>query len=173
MTTSTHYIPAGYHTVTPFVITRDAAKLLDFISAAFDGVELARVVGEDGLIWHAETRVGDSVIMLFDAKPDWPDTPSFLRLYVADGDALFQQALQAGATAVTRMTEVPWGDRVGRVRDPLGNLWWIMTRLETLDEAEMARRYGEQKYIDAMHYVQSAEFFPRKSPFAQPEPPGC
>jgi len=53
-----------------------------------------------------------------------------------------------------------WGDRVCRVRDPLGNLWWIMTRLENVSAEEMVKRWGEKKYIDAMQYVQSAQFFP-------------
>jgi hypothetical protein len=59
---------------------------------------------------------------------------------------------------------MPWGDRVSRVRDPFGNLWWIQTRMENLDEAEIGRRYGEKTYIDALNYVQSAEFFPRRQP---------
>jgi hypothetical protein len=101
--------------------------------------------------------------MTFDAKPGWPDTPAFLRLYVEDGEAVFRQALAAGATAVTRPTHMPWGDRVSRVRDPLGNLWWIMTRIEDLSGEEIGLRYGEQRFIDAMNYVQSAEFFTESS----------
>lgn len=152
-------IPAGYYTVTPFVIVKGAAQFLDFLQEAFGAEELGRVVGEDGTIGHAETRIGDSIVMLFDGKPDWPATPSFLRLYVPDCAAVYQQALQAGATAVTRPTHVPWGDRVARVRDPFGNLWWIMTRIEEVDEAEIGRRYGEPEWIAAMDYVQGAEFF--------------
>lgn len=153
-------IPEGYHSVTPFVISKDTAKFLDFMTRAFDAEELARVVGEDGRIGHAEARVGDSVVMAFDAKGGWPDTPAFLRVYVPDGDATYRQALSAGATSVTEMTNMPWGDRVGRVRDPVGNLWWIMTRLEDVSPDEMEGRYGQQEYIDAMEYVQSSEFFP-------------
>lgn len=115
---------------------------------------------EDGLIGHAETRIGGSVVMMFDAKDGWSWTPSFLRLYVDDCDAVHRRALDAGGTSVTEPTDMPWGDRVSRVRDPLGNLWWIMTRTEVVDEAEMGRRMGEQRYIDAMDYVQNAEFFP-------------
>jgi uncharacterized glyoxalase superfamily protein PhnB len=157
-------IPQGYHSVTPWIISRDTAKLIDFMVQAFGAEEIARVYNEDGGIGHAEVRIGDSIVMPFDAKAQWPDTPVFLRLYVADGDAVYEQALQAGATAVTAMTEMPWGDRVGRVRDPLGNVWWIMTRIEDVDEAEMARRAAERKYIDAMTYVQSAEIFPPPQP---------
>lgn len=156
-------IPDGYHAVTPFVIVKGAARFMDFMHDAFGAKDLGRVVGDDGLIGHAEARIDDSVVMCFDAKADWPDTPAFLRLYVEDGDAVFKQALKAGATAVTEMTEMPWGDRVGRVRDPLGNLWWITTHLEDLSEEEIGRRYGEQRFIDAMNYVQNAEFFPRTS----------
>ena len=153
-------IPEGYHAVTPFVISRDTARFLDFMTDAFGAEELARVAGEDGAIGHAEARIGDSVVMAFDAKEAWPDTPAFLRVYVPDGDATYRQALNAGATSVTEMTNMPWGDRVGRVRDPVGNLWWIMTRIEEVGLEEMERRYGQQEYIDAMEYVQSSEFFP-------------
>ncbi len=156
-------IPEGYHTVTPWIISRDSARLIEFLTAAFGGDEIARVYNEDGSFGHAEVRIGDSVVMPFDAKPDWPDTPAFLRLYVEDGDAVYRRALAAGATPVTEMTNMPWGDRVGRVRDPLGNLWWIQTRIEEVSPEELARRWGEQRFVEAMRYVQSAEFFPSRS----------
>jgi uncharacterized glyoxalase superfamily protein PhnB len=162
-TTGTHMvrpIPEGYHTVTPFVIVKGAAQFIDFLQDAFGAVELGRVTGEDGAIGHAEVRIGDSVVMMFDAKEGWPDTPAFLGLYVEDCDAVYRQALQAGAASVTRPTNVPWGDRVCRVRDPFGNLWWIQTRIENVSAEEEGMRYGQQEYIDAMNYVQSAEFFP-------------
>ena len=152
--------PEGYYTVTPFVIAKSAASFLEFMAAAFDAEEIARVVGPDGVIGHAETRIGDSIVMTFDAKPGWPETPAFLRLYVEDCKANYDQALAAGASSVTRPTDMPWGDRVARVRDPLGNLWWLMTRLESLSPEEMEARYAEPKYIEAMEYVQNAEFFP-------------
>jgi PhnB protein len=163
MTTKPHTIrpiPAGYHSVTPWIISRDTAKLIDFMTQAFGAQEIARIYAEDGSIGHAEVKIGDSIVMPFDAKKDWPETPTFLRLYIDDGDAVFQRALQAGATSVTEMTNLPWGDRVGCVRDPLGNLWWIMTHQEDVDQEEMARRSGEKEYIEAMQYVQSAQFFP-------------
>jgi PhnB protein len=112
-------IPEGYHSVTPWIISRDTAKLLDFMSKAFGAQELGRVYNEDG-------------------------------------DAVYQQALAAGATAVTEMTSLAFGDRVGRVRDPFGNLWWIQTRLENLDLEEMAKRAAEQPYRDTMRYFQES-----------------
>jgi len=121
---------------------------------------MGRVADEHGAIGHAEFRIGDSVVLAFDAKPDWPNTPAFLRVYVPDGDATFARAIRAGAAAVTEMTHLCWGDRVGRVRDPLGNLWWIQARVEEVDEAEMTRRMGDPVWLERMTYVQSALAFP-------------
>lgn len=153
-------IPEGYHTVTPWIISRDTAGLIEFVKAAFSGEELGRVYNDDGSIGHAEVRIGDSVVMMFDAKSDWPDTPGFLRLYVEDADATFQRALQAGAVVVTKLTHLFWGDLVGRVSDPFGNLWWIQQRIEEVTPEEMERRMSDPAFIEAMTYVQSAEFFP-------------
>jgi len=149
-------IPEGYHSVTPWIIVRGTAQLLDYLKKAFNAVELARIHNEDGSIGHAEVRIGDSVVMLFDAKEAWGPTPSFFRLYVEDGDAVYQRALEAGGTPVTEMTDLFFGDRVGRVRDPAGNIWWIQTRKEALDHAEMARRAQDRTHVDAMRYVQES-----------------
>jgi hypothetical protein len=109
---------------------------------------------EGGAIGHAEARIGDSIIMMFDS-PFPVATPGLLRLYVEDGDAVFRRAVAAGATSVTRPTELAWGDRVGRVRDPLGNLWWIQERVQEPTPDEVARRFQDPKFTQAMQYVQS------------------
>jgi PhnB protein len=153
-------IPEGYHAVTPFVISPDTDRFLQFMKDAFGAEETGRVVGDDGRIGHAEARIGDSVVMAFDAKPGWPDTPAFLRIYVENGDDTLRKALAAGGSTVTEMTNMPWGDRIGRVRDPVGNLWWIMTHLEDVSEEEMLRRYGLPEYAEGIKYVESSEFFP-------------
>jgi PhnB protein len=147
-------IPEGYGTVTPWVVTRDTRRLLAFIKEAFGAEELGRVEVEGGAIGHAEARIGDSIIMMFDS-PFPVATPGLLRLYVEDADAVLRRAVAAGATAVTRLTELAWGDRVGRVRDPLGNLWWIQERLEEPTPEEVAKRFGDPKFTEAMQYVQS------------------
>jgi PhnB protein len=153
-------IPDGYTAVTPWIISRDTAGLIEYVRDAFDAEELARVVGEDGSIGHAEFRIGDAIVMGFDAKPHWPDTPAFLRLYVDDADETFRRAVGAGGTPVTEVTHLFWGDRVGRVRDPFGNLWWIQARVEDVDEAEMNRRMTDPTWIERMAYVQSSLAFP-------------
>jgi len=152
MTTSLP-VPAGYHTVTPWLISRDTARLLDFVTAAFGAEELARIPDDSGGIGHAEARIGDAVVMMFDAPPGWPETPGFLRLYVADGDDAFRRAIAAGATPVTEMTLLAFGDRVGRVRDPLGNVWWLQERIEELTFDEMTRRAELPEFVTAMEYV--------------------
>lgn len=142
-------IPEGTPTVMPWIISRDTAKLLDFLRQAFGAQELTRLYNEDGTIAHAEAKIGNSIVGAFDARERWPDTPCFLRLYVEDADAVYQQALSAGAVTVTEMTSLSWGDRGGRVRDPLGNIWWIQSRIEQVDSEEIAKRATEQQYLDA------------------------
>ena len=159
---ATSFIPEGYGTVTPFVIVKGAAQYIDYVKRAFGAVELGRV-GEDGAIGHAEVRIGDSIVMLFDSKPGWPSTPAFLRLYVEDCDATYRQAIEAGGESVTEPGTMPWGDRAARVRDPFGNLWWIMTRVEDLTQEEEARRWGQPEYLEALRRAENSEFFPRST----------
>lgn len=159
---ATRLIPEGYHSVTPFVIARDAVRFLEFMTAAFGAEELGRVVLQNGRIGHAEARIGDSVVMTFDAKEGWPDSPAFLRVYVDDCDATYKAALDAGATSVTPPGDMPWGDRACRARDPLGNLWWIMTRVEDVSPEEEQRRYGESPWRDALADAQNSTFVPGK-----------
>ena len=80
-------IPHGYTMVTPWMVTHDTAALMDFLREAFGAEEEGLINGPDGRITHAEMRIGDAMVMMFDAPADWPLTPSFLRLYVKDADA--------------------------------------------------------------------------------------
>src|SRR3990170_1764252 len=153
-------VPAGYTTVTPWIISRSTVQLIDYLKRAFQAEELACLVDEHGVVGHAEVRIGDAVVMAFDARPDWPPTPAFLRLYVADADAVHRRAVEAGGTSVTEVTHLAFGDRVGRVRDPFGNLWWIQARVEEVDLAEFERRMSDPEFVRAMEYVQGADFFP-------------
>jgi PhnB protein len=151
------HIPAGYGAVTPWILVRGADRFLGFLKDAFGAIELARVYNEDGVtIGHAEARIGTSVVMTFDAEPGWPDTPAFLRLYVDDSEATYARALAAGAAPVTAVTTLFWGDRVGRVRDPWGNVWWIQEHAEDVAPDEMARRAQDPAFQDAMRYVQTS-----------------
>jgi PhnB protein len=147
--------PAGYTTVAPWIITRDTGQLLDFITAAFDGVELGRVPLEDGSIGHAEIRVGDTVLLAFDQREGWPDLPSMLRVWVDDADQAFARALAAGARVVTTLSDSAFGQRAGRVCDPFGNIWWVTAMIEDVSPEEGFRRLSEPKYAEAMHDAQA------------------
>jgi len=118
--------PEGYNTVNPFIITQDALAVIDFLREVFGGEELeaAHTVDDDGQLLHAEVRIGDSIVMLADRKPDWPYTPSLLQVYVDDLDETLARARRLGARVVTEPTGF-FGATMSRVLDPWGNLWWI------------------------------------------------
>jgi uncharacterized glyoxalase superfamily protein PhnB len=151
----TNYKPEGYTDVTAWIVGQDTAGLMDFLKRAFGAEELSRLADEKGVIGHAEMRIGDAVVMMFDV-PHWPKTPAFLRLYVEDADKTFDAAVAAGATPVTRVTHLAFGDRVGRVRDPFGNLYWIQTHIEDVSEDEMNRRWTDPEWAARMAYVQGS-----------------
>jgi PhnB protein len=143
-------IPEGYTTVAPWLVTADTRRLMRFLDEAFGAEELALLATPDGTVAHAEMRIGDVVVLLFDTPPGWPATPSHLRIYVADADAAVERAVVAGAGLVTPVSELFWGDRVGRVRDPLDNIWWVQEGGAPLDPEEVARRATEPDFEAAM-----------------------
>jgi PhnB protein len=135
-------IPEGYHSVTPYLIVDDAAKLLKFVKEAFGAEEKVMMPGQKGKIGHAEVKIGDSIIMLSDASESEQGKamPSVIHLYVDDSDKTYRQALEAGATQVRELRDEFYGDRSGGVRDSLGNQWWISTHVEDVPPEEMAER---------------------------------
>jgi PhnB protein len=146
--------PAGYTTVAPWIVTTDTGRLFAFIVAVFDGEELARVPLEDGSIGHAEIRVGDAVLLAFDRRRGWPETPSMLRIFVTDADATIDRAVANGARVVTEPRTHAFGQRVGRVRDPFDNIWWISAVAEDVSPEEGMRRLAEPVYAEAMREAQ-------------------
>jgi len=146
-------IPAGYHSVTPYLIIRGAARALDFYKAAFGAVELFRLPMPGDKIGHAEIRIGDSPIMLADESPEAnassPDalggTCVGLMIYVEDADAMTAQAVSAGATILRPIQNQFYGDRSATVIDPFGHKWTIATHIEDVSSEEIDRR------LAAMH----------------------
>ena len=120
-------IPAGYHTITPYLVSPGAARVIDFLKAAFGAQELQRDARPNGTIRHAEVKIGDSVVMLGEATEEWPPMPAMLYVYVEDVDRVYRQAIEAGATSLREPADQPSGDRVGGVADPAGNQWWLAT----------------------------------------------
>jgi uncharacterized glyoxalase superfamily protein PhnB len=149
-------IPPRYARVNAWVISRDTDAEVQFLTSVLDAVETpgSRMLDADGDIAHAEVEVGDTVLMLFDAKPGWPLTPAHLRVYVQDIAATVERATTAGARVVTRSTLLPFGERVARVRDPQGHLWWLHERVEELSPDELGARFADPAAQEAMAYVQ-------------------
>jgi uncharacterized glyoxalase superfamily protein PhnB len=136
------------HTVTPQLTLRESARAIEFYKQAFGARELMRMPSPDGRgIWHAEIRIGDSVVYLSDEMPQGPTAaPSpthkptaVIQLYVADCDAVFQTAVQAGARVSMPLADMFWGDRYGSVIDPFGQVWGIATHVKDLSPEELAR----------------------------------
>jgi PhnB protein len=132
-------IPEGYHTITPYLIAEGVPRLLDFLERAFDAREVHRLAGPDGSIAHVEYRIGDSMLMLSEARGEWKPMPTCIYLFVNDIDAVYKRALEAGATSLMEPADQFYGDRNAGVKDASGNSWWIATHIEDLAPEELAR----------------------------------
>lgn len=141
-------IPDGYHTVTPYLVMKGAASALDFYKKAFGATELFRMADPSGLVRHAEIKIGDSPIMLADEAPEmghrgpstYGGTPVSILLYVADVDAVFNQAIAAGGKVTRPVKDEFYGDRTGTLTDPFGHVWSISTHKEDVSPEEMDKR---------------------------------
>ena len=132
-------VPAGYHSVTPFLSTKGAAELLNFLKHAFGATEVMSMPGPSGMVMHAEVNIGNSRLMVSEAMQGEPTRGSFY-LYVEDADALYDRALNAGATSEREPKDEFWGDRMATVKDPFGNTWSVATHKEDVPPDEMGKR---------------------------------
>ena len=152
-------VPERYDTIAPWIIAKRVADLIDFMTEAFDAceVENSRIYNDDGTLSYVEVQLGHSIVMVLDAKSNWPATPSFLCLYVEDVDGVYQRALQAGAVSVTDLREPAVGDHVGRVRDAWGNLWRIQAHVKDVrTEALPEPNEPNEGDLAAMQWVREA-----------------
>jgi PhnB protein len=138
-------IPEGQPRVSPYLVCKDAARVIEFLKKVVDAKEHYRLGEPDGKVHHAEVRVGDSVIMLSDGGPEHPPMPAMLSVYVEDVDATYAKALAQGATPVRPVADQFYGDRSGGVKDHAGNLWWFATHVEDVSPDEIARRAASMK----------------------------
>jgi PhnB protein len=132
-------VPRGYGTVTPTMNQDDAAATIAFCKKAFGAKLLSKMAGPNKKYIHAELLINDSIVMLSDAVME-PARVSSLFLYVPSVDKTIAKAAKAGATVITPATDEFWGDRMGRVRDPQGNLWTIATRIENVKPKDLKLR---------------------------------
>jgi PhnB protein len=106
---------------------------------------VVRRLDAGGKVMYAELRIGDSLFTVNDEMPEYdqkapdPDGPLPLTItvYCDDADALWAQAVQAGARPVREVDEEFFGDRVGTIRDPFGHKWAISTHLRDMTSEEL------------------------------------
>lgn len=153
-------VPDNYTRVTPWIISSSSANLIGFLKAVFNAEEVlnSRITDQDGVILHVVVKIGDAMVMLFDSREGWDTTPSFLNLYVEDIKETLKKALDLGSTSVTDITELWFGEKVCRIIDPFGNLWWINQRTEEVDftDPEIRKRAFTQEAQNGIAYIQKS-----------------
>jgi len=124
------YRPEGLNDVNVYMHPLRAEPVINFLKRAFGAREIGKYASPDGVVHHAEIRVGDSVVEMGEAQGKYPPMPTMFYLYVPDCDAVYQRALQAGATSIAEPADQPYGDRSGGVKDAFGNQWYIATHIK-------------------------------------------
>jgi PhnB protein len=141
-------VPDGYHSVTPYLVVRNAPAAIDFYKKTLGATEIMRIPGPGGRIMHAELKIGTSIVMLSEEMPEmgsrspqsFNGSPVSLFVYCEDVDKVYGAAIAAGATSKMPVADMFWGDRWGALVDPFGHEWQIATHKEDLTPEEMAKR---------------------------------
>jgi len=144
-------VPVGFHTITPSLVVRDAAKAVEFYQKALGAKVRSIHHTPDGKIMHADVKIGDSVLFFSDEFPDMKvhsplalgGSAVTLHIYSKDVDGAFERAVGAGAKVVQPVMDAFWGDRYGQLEDPFGHRWSIASRKENLSRKEMEKRGQE------------------------------
>jgi PhnB protein len=150
MTTAVRPIPQGYHSISPSLTCKNAAKAIEFYKNVFAAKLLVNMTGPGGAIMHAELQIGDSHIFLNDEIPGMSQAPSpgsstgvYIFLYTEDVDSVYNRALAQGAKVTMPLADQFWGDRYGKFTDPFGHNWGVATHVEDVAPEEMKRRQEE------------------------------
>ena len=141
-------IPEDYPRVSPYLSVQGAAAAIDFYTEVLGAEERVRMPGPNDTVGHAELHFGDSVIMLSDENPEYgnvsPKTiggsPVVLSVYVEDVDAVFEKALEKGATVISKVEDQFYGDRSGQFEDPFGHKWNVSSHIEDVTPEQMEER---------------------------------
>jgi len=140
-------IPEGYHSISPSLTCKNAARAIEFYKSVFGATEVMRMPGPEGKIMHAELKIGDSIIFINDEIPGMAEAPApgvtpslFMFLYTEDVDSVYNRAVSMGSMVVMPLENMFWGDRYGKVMDPFGHQWGIAQHVEDVAPQEMKRR---------------------------------
>lgn len=138
-------VPAGYHSLQPYLHVRGAAEAIEFYKKVFGAKEMMRMPQADGRLGHAEICIGDSVLMLADEYPErgihgpahYGGAPMTMMFYTEDCDGIYAKALAAGSKSLREPTDQFYGDRMAGIEDPFGFQWYIATHIKDMSEEEM------------------------------------
>lgn len=133
-------IPAGYTSVTPYLVVEGASELMEFMKTVFAAEQQMILPAPENKIGHAEIKLGNAIIMLADATGAYPPRQTMLHLYVDDADATYKRAIAAGAISQKEPKDEFYGDRSSAVTDKWGNFWGISTHVEEVPQAEIEKR---------------------------------
>ena len=149
--------PVELRSVTPYLHPEGAAKLVDFLKKAFDAEEAAHFADDQGIVQHAQMKIGDSIVAMGEAHGEYPSMPFALHLYVADADATYRRALQAGAKSMYAPRDEAYGDRSSGVTDPVGNSWYIATYQHPEKRAAAEARSASSEVVKAEVHFQVSD----------------
>jgi len=125
------YIPEGLPNLMPYFNPVGAPKMIDFLKQAFDAEEIARHQSPDGIVHHAKIRIGDSIVEMGEAHGPWQSRPMQFMVYVDDCDAWYARAMKAeGAVSMGEPANAPYGGRMGTIKDPFGNTWYLSSPMK-------------------------------------------
>ena len=140
--------------IIPYLVVPDSVVAIKFYAAAFEAVETMRMPGPGGHgTMHAEIRIANGCVMMTDENPQWEmqsaltlgGSPASLMFYVDNVDEAFDRAVRAGCDESFPPTDMFWGDRMCKVKDPFGFHWSLATHIEDVPMEEMAAR--QQKWF--------------------------
>ncbi len=138
-------IPDGYHSIQPYIILENASAAIEFYNKAFGATERLCMKQPDGRVGHAEIEIGDSVLMMADENPQihafsprhYQGSPVSLMIYTENCDAMYHQAIAAGARSEREPADQFYGDRMAGVKDPFGYTWFIATHIKDVSKEEL------------------------------------
>lgn len=130
------YKPDWNRDVSPHFLVNDVEAQIQFIQEVFDA-EIIEAPKMDGKVFHAELRIGDSVVMIGRSGKDFPARQGSAYVYTNDVQKVFDTAIKLGAKSIMDPQETRWGNIDSGFDDPQGNRWWVAKLLKPMTEAEI------------------------------------
>ena len=117
--------PQGHQTVIPYIRVEDPLGFIKWTQDVFGAQQIDMVKAEDDSVRHAQIKIDDSVIMLSQAREEWPVDNATFYIYLIDLDKTFQKAVNLGADNIFDPYVEDYGAKSAGLRDPFGNYWWL------------------------------------------------